>query len=87
MAEEKHAAEVRKLKRDLEAAQVKVHSLTSQLSTNSHQFKCDSEGWWHLKRAVVHVLVRVQRVFTACVMDDHWWRPSLPFTSQTGGYC
>ncbi|KAK7500140.1 hypothetical protein BaRGS_00008687, partial [Batillaria attramentaria] len=34
-SEEKHAAEVRKLKRDLEAAQAKVHTLTSQLSTNN----------------------------------------------------
>ncbi|XP_076466294.1 neuron navigator 2-like isoform X3 [Babylonia areolata] len=35
-SEEKHAAEVRKLRRDLESAQAKVHTLTSQLSTNAH---------------------------------------------------
>ncbi|KAK7487773.1 hypothetical protein BaRGS_00021040, partial [Batillaria attramentaria] len=39
-SEEKHAAEVRKLKRDLEAAQAKVHTLTSQLSTNSFHSMC-----------------------------------------------
>lgn len=33
-ADEKHAQEVRRLRRDLSEAQDKVHTLTSQLSTN-----------------------------------------------------
>jgi len=33
-ADEKHAQEVRRLRRDLSDAQDKVHTLTSQLSTN-----------------------------------------------------
>lgn len=32
--DEKHAQEVRRLRRDLSEAQDKVHTLTSQLSTN-----------------------------------------------------
>ncbi|XP_063983486.1 protein sickie isoform X2 [Diachasmimorpha longicaudata] len=35
-AEEKHAHEVRKLRRELQDAQEKVHSLTNQLTTNAH---------------------------------------------------
>lgn len=43
-AEEKQAHEIRKLRRELTEAQEKVHTLTSQLSTNVSRFIYFSKG-------------------------------------------
>ncbi|XP_066251212.1 protein sickie [Euwallacea similis] len=54
-AEEKHAHEIRKLRRELSEAQEKVHTLTSQLSTNAHVVSAFEQSLTSMTQRLQHL--------------------------------
>ncbi|XP_026814796.1 neuron navigator 2 isoform X2 [Rhopalosiphum maidis] len=63
-ADEKHAQEVRRLRRDLSEAQDKVHTLTSQLSTNAHVVSA-------FEQSLSNMTQRLQQLTATAEKKDH----------------
>ncbi|XP_050534791.1 protein sickie isoform X2 [Daktulosphaira vitifoliae] len=63
-ADEKQAQEVRRLKRDLSDAQDKVHTLTSQLSTNAHVVSA-------FEQSLSNMTQRLQQLTATAEKKDH----------------